>query len=83
MPHYADHGVLERSPFASIDEEGAVLAAQPQLEAVARALHRHSHHRPHLDPLLRLRRLEYVSCSPFRVAIARVAAAPAAIAGAD
>ncbi len=36
VPHYADHGVLERSPFASIDEEGAVLAAQPQLEAVAR-----------------------------------------------
>ena len=64
VPQYVDMGTVERSPLATIDELGVG-------ELVRIAVDRGRAARPGLD---------YVSCSPFRVPIARVAAAQAAIA---
>jgi pyruvate, orthophosphate dikinase len=87
VPAYVDSGIIDRSPFATIDQRGVGelvqiaiergRAARPGLEvgicgehggdaASIRFFHRAG--------------LDYVSCSPFRVPIARVAAAQAAIA---
>ncbi len=85
VPHYADSGILERSPFARIDEKGVG-------ELVRMAVERGRAARPGLevgicgehggDPdsirFCHAAGLDYVSCSPFRVPIARVAAAQAA-----
>ena len=85
VPHYADSGILERSPFARIDEKGVG-------ELVRMAVERGRAARPGLevgicgehggDPasigFFHAAGLDYVSCSPFRVPIARVAAAQAA-----
>ena len=87
VPSYVDHGILDRSPFATIDEEGVG-------ELVRIAADRDKVARPGLelgicgehggDPdsirFFHAAGLDYVSCSPFRVPIARVAAAQAAIA---
>jgi pyruvate,orthophosphate dikinase len=87
VPHYADRGILERSPFASIDETGVG-------ELVRTAVERGRAARGDLelgvcgehggDPasirFFHVAGLDYVSCSPFRVPIARVAAAQAAVA---
>ncbi len=87
VPHYQDLGILDRSPFATIDEEGVG-------ELVAMAVQRGRAARPGLEvgvcgehggdtPSIRFFHdagLDYVSCSPFRVPIARVAAAQAALA---
>jgi pyruvate, orthophosphate dikinase len=85
VPHYADSGIVERSPFGRIDEEGVG-------ELVRMAVERGRAERPGLevgicgehggDPdsirFCHAAGLDYVSCSPFRVPIARVAAAQAA-----
>jgi pyruvate,orthophosphate dikinase len=87
LPTYVERDILSGSPFGSIDEPGvgeliriAVQrgrAARPGLVAGICGEHGgdprsiHFFHRAGLD---------YVSCSPFRVPIARVAAAQAAIA---
>ena len=88
VPHYQDAGIVERSPFARIDEEGVGAL-------VRMAVERGRDVRPGLevgicgehggDPdsirFCHAAGLDYVSCSPFRVPIARVAAAQAALAG--
>jgi pyruvate,orthophosphate dikinase len=88
VPHYADSGIVERSPFARIDEEGVG-------ELIRMGVERGRSTRPDLevgicgehggDPdsirFCHGAGLDYVSCSPFRVPIARVAAAQAAVAG--
>ncbi len=88
VPCYQDYGILERSPFQTIDEKGVG-------ELVRLAVKNGRAERPGLelgicgehggDPLsIRFFHsvgLDYVSCSPFRVPIARVAAAQAAIEG--
>jgi pyruvate,orthophosphate dikinase len=85
VPNYLDRGILSRSPFASIDEQGVG-------ELVEIAVRRGRAVRPGLevgvcgehggDPasirFFHGAGLDYVSCSPFRVPIARVAAAQAA-----
>jgi pyruvate,orthophosphate dikinase len=85
VPHYVETGILERSPFATIDEKGVG-------ELVQIAIERGREMRPALevgvcgehggDPasirFFHRAGLDYVSCSPFRVPIARVAAAQAA-----
>jgi pyruvate,orthophosphate dikinase len=87
VPHYVETGILERSPFATIDERGVGELVQIAIER-GRAV------RPGLevgicgehggDPasihFFDRAGLDYVSCSPFRVPIARVAAAQAAAA---
>jgi pyruvate,orthophosphate dikinase len=87
VPHYVETGIVERSPFATIDEKGVG-------ELVQIAIERGRETRPELevgicgehggDPasirFFDRAGLDYVSCSPFRVPIARVAAAQAAAA---
>ncbi len=91
LPAYRDKGILERDPFATLDTEGVG-------ELVDIACRRGRETRPDLklgicgehggDPeSIRFCEdvgLDYVSCSPYRVPIARLAAAQAAIkAGTD
>jgi pyruvate,orthophosphate dikinase len=90
VPLYADLGILERSPFGTLDADGVG-------ELIAIALARGRAARPGLesgicgehggDPdsirFCHEAGLDYVSCSPFRVPVARVAAAQAAIAAAE
>jgi pyruvate,orthophosphate dikinase len=85
VPRYSDLGIVERSPFARIDEAGVG-------ELIRVAVERGRATRPGLevgicgehggDPdsisFCHAAGLDYVSCSPFRVPIARVAAAQAA-----
>ena len=87
VPQYVDMGIVERSPFATIDELGVG-------ELVRIAVERGRAARPGLEVgicgehggdaasirFFHSAGLDYVSCSPFRVPIARVAAAQAAIA---
>jgi pyruvate, orthophosphate dikinase len=88
VPEYVDMGIVERSPFATIDEHGVG-------ELVRIAVERGRAARPGLTVgicgehggdaasirFFHSAGLDYVSCSPFRVPIARVAAAQAASAG--
>jgi pyruvate,orthophosphate dikinase len=90
VPEYADQGVLERSPFASIDEEGVGelvrlgvergRATRASLELGVCGEHGGD---PASIRFFHRAGLDYVSCSPFRVPIARVAAAQAAVAGSN
>jgi pyruvate, orthophosphate dikinase len=87
VPHYVEAGIVERSPFATIDETGVG-------ELVQIAIERGRETRPGLEVgicgehggdaasirFFDRAGLDYVSCSPFRVPIARVAAAQAAAA---
>jgi pyruvate,orthophosphate dikinase len=84
MPAYLEHGLLRRNPFETIDQPGVG-------ELVAVAVERGRKTNPKLklgvcgehggDPdsiqLFHDVGLDYVSCSPFRVPIARLAAAQA------
>ncbi len=86
VPPYIDYGILERSPFGTIDEDGvgelvkiAVergRAARPGLELGVCGEHGGD---PDSISFFAAAGLDYVSCSPFRVPIARVAAAQAAL----
>ena len=85
---YIDTGVLPNDPFASIDPQGVGALVKMGVEAGRRV-------RPNLeigicgehggDPasvvFCHEAGLDYVSCSPFRVPVARLAAAQAALAG--
>ena len=87
LPAYLETGILSEDPFTSIDEEG--IGALVEL-----AVQRGRRERPGLklglcgehggDPksvrFCERAGLDYVSCSPFRVPIARLAAAQAALA---
>jgi pyruvate, orthophosphate dikinase len=85
VPHYVDDGIIERSPFATIDEKGVGelvqiaiergRAARPGLEVGVCGEHGGD---PASIRFFHSAGLDYVSCSPFRVPIARVAAAQAA-----
>ncbi len=86
LPEYIHQGLYERDPFRSIDQKGVGLLVQMAVEK-GRAV------RPDIevgvcgehggDPasigFFHRAGLDYVSCSPFRVPIARLAAAQAAI----
>src|SRR4051812_37543902 len=85
MPLYADRGIVERSPFGSLDEEGVGelieialergRAAKLGLQAGVCGEHGGD---PRSIRFFHRVGLDYVSCSPFRVPVARVAAAQAA-----
>jgi pyruvate,orthophosphate dikinase len=87
VPRYQDLGIVERSPFQTIDELGVGelvrlaatngRAARPGLELGICGEHGGD---PQSIRFFGSAGLDYVSCSPFRVPIARVAAAQAAIA---
>jgi pyruvate,orthophosphate dikinase len=88
LPAYVESGVLPKDPFVSLDQEGVG-------ELVRLAIERGRASRPGLkvgicgehggDPasvhFFRKAGLDYVSCSPFRVPIARLAAAQASLEG--
>jgi pyruvate, orthophosphate dikinase len=86
VPAYLDRKIIDRSPFETIDEPGVGWLVQ-----LAGWLGREAHPSLKLgicgehggDPdsihFFHRRGLDYVSCSPFRVPIARIAAAQAAI----
>jgi pyruvate,orthophosphate dikinase len=86
VPCYMDRGIVERSPFGTIDEEGVGelvrigvhrgRAARPQLEVGICGEHGGD---PDSIRFFHGAGLDYVSCSPFRLPIARVAAAQAAL----
>jgi pyruvate,orthophosphate dikinase len=88
LPHYAELEIVKRNPFATIDQNGVG-------ELMRIAVEKGRKTRPNIklgicgehggDPdsvkFCHRLGLEYVSCSPFRVPIARLAAAQAALAG--
>ena len=86
VPLYMDDGILDRSPFGSIDEQGVGAlvrlavergrAARPGLEVGICGEHGGD---PRSIGFFHAAGLDYVSCSPYRVPIARVAAAQAAL----
>jgi pyruvate,orthophosphate dikinase len=90
IPRYIEERIVAVSPFESIDSEGvgALLriavergrATKPDLETGVCGEHGGD---PSSIRFFRDAGLDYVSCSPFRLPIARVAAAQAAIAAAD
>jgi pyruvate, orthophosphate dikinase len=86
LPAYVESGILAKDPFVSIDVDG--VGALVKL-----AVERGRHTKPNIklgvcgehggDPesirFFREAKLDYVSCSPFRVTIARLAAAQAEV----
>ncbi|MBI3615579.1 MAG: pyruvate, phosphate dikinase [Candidatus Omnitrophica bacterium] len=86
LPAYLEHEILRVNPFASIDQTGVGKLMEMAIQASRRV-------RPHIkvgicgehggDPssieFCHRLGLDYVSCSPFRVPIARLAAAQAAL----
>jgi pyruvate,orthophosphate dikinase len=86
LPAYVESGILPKDPFVSLDREGVGYLVKTAIERGRKA-------RPALklgicgehggDPssieFFQSVGLDYVSCSPFRVAVARLAAAQAAI----
>ena len=88
LPHYIRKKIVDRSPFETIDRPGVGwlvrLAAWTGREAKPElGLGVCGEHGGDPDSIgfFQLAGLDYVSCSPYRVPIARVAAAQAAIAG--
>jgi pyruvate,orthophosphate dikinase len=90
VPSYIDQGILQRSPFAGIDQNGVGeliriacergRAARPRLQLGICGEHGGD---PASIKFFDTAGLDYVSCSPFRTPIARVAAAQAALARPD
>jgi pyruvate, orthophosphate dikinase len=87
LTHYLEHGVLERNPFETIDREGvgdlmriAVergRGVKPELKLGICGEHGGE---PRSIAFCHELGLDYVSCSPYRVPLARLAAAQAALA---
>jgi pyruvate,orthophosphate dikinase len=87
LPHYAELDIVETNPFASIDQRGV-----GKLMEMTRDLGRKTRPKiklgicgehggePNSVKFCHRLGLDYVSCSPFRIPIARLAAAQAAIA---
>ncbi|MBD3187937.1 pyruvate, phosphate dikinase, partial [Candidatus Bathyarchaeota archaeon] len=86
LPQYLDAGILKVSPFQTVDEEGVgrlIKMAVKEGRAARKGLSvgvcgEHGGDPDSIDFFHRVG-LNYVSCSPFRVPIARLAAAQAAI----
>ena len=86
LPDYLKQGILERSPFQSIDASGVGQlvklavergrSAKPRLQCGVCGEHGGD---PASIMFFAAAGLDYVSCSPFRVPVARLAAAQAAI----
>ncbi len=86
MPAYLEHGLLKRNPFETIDRDGVgelvrIAArlgrkAKPKLKLGVCGEHGGD---PESIALFHDAGLDYVSCSPFRVPIARLAAAQAIV----
>ena len=87
LPHYAELEIVKRNPFATIDQNGVGQLMQIAIEKGRQTrpkikLGICGEHGGDPDSVKFCHRigLDYVSCSPFRVPIARLAAAQAALA---
>ena len=87
LPHYAELEIVKRNPFATIDQDGVGQLMQIAIEKGRKTrpkikLGICGEHGGEPDSVKFCHRLglDYVSCSPFRVPIARLAAAQAALA---
>ena len=88
LPHYIEKGIVQKDPFVSIDVEGVgalvKIAAEkgrsvkPDLKLGICGEHGGDPSSIHFCESIGL---DYVSCSPYRVPVARLAAAQAALAG--
>ncbi len=90
LPHYVEQGILAKDPFVSIDVEGVgalVRIAAEKGRATTSGLKLGICGEHGGDPasiaFCEAVKLDYVSCSPYRVPVARLAAAQAAIEGAE
>lgn len=86
LPSYTARGIYPRDPFVSIDQEGvgflmkhAISEAKKTNEKVYSGICGEHGGEPASVEFCHRIGLEYVSCSPFRVPIARLAAAQAAL----
>ena len=89
LTYYLEHGILERNPFEVIDEEGvgdlmriAVERGRGAKPAIKLGICGEHGGEPHSVAFCHGLGLDYVSCSPYRVPLARLAAAQAALADA-
>ena len=87
LPYYVDHGLLPRDPFVSIDRDGVGALVRLGVERGRQTspdlkLGICGEHGGDPDSIAFFDEvgLDYVSCSPFRVPVARLAAAQAALA---
>ncbi|HTG28893.1 MAG TPA: putative PEP-binding protein, partial [Methylomirabilota bacterium] len=87
LPHYAELEIVKRNPFATIDQGGVGQLMQIAIEKGRKTrpkikLGICGEHGGDPDSVKFCHRLglDYVSCSPFRVPIARLAAAQAVLA---
>ena len=87
LPHYAELEIVKRNPFATIDQDGVGQLMQIAIEKGRKTrpkikLGICGEHGGDPDSVKFCHRLglDYVSCSPFRVPIARLAAAQAVLA---
>ena len=86
LPDYIDHEILEKDPFQSLDTTGvgqlvsmAVEKGQSTNKGIKLGICGEHGGDPASIDFCHKVGLDYVSCSPFRVPIARLAAAQAAI----
>jgi pyruvate,orthophosphate dikinase len=86
LTYYLEHGILERNPFEVIDEDGvgdlmriAVERGRSAKPAIKLGICGEHGGEPRSVAFCHLLGLDYVSCSPYRVPLARLAAAQAAL----
>jgi pyruvate, orthophosphate dikinase len=89
LTYYLEHGILERNPFEVIDEEGvgdlmriAVERGRGTKPGIKLGICGEHGGEPRSVAFCHGLGLDYVSCSPYRVPLARLAAAQAALADA-
>jgi pyruvate, orthophosphate dikinase len=87
LTYYLEHGILERNPFEVLDEDGvgdlmriAVERGRSAKPGIKLGICGEHGGEPSSVAFCHLLGLDYVSCSPYRVPLARLAAAQAALA---
>ena len=87
LTYYLEHGILERNPFEVLDQEGvgdlmriAVERARGRKPGLKMGICGEHGGEPRSVAFCHRLGLDYVSCSPYRVPLARLAAAQAALA---
>jgi pyruvate, orthophosphate dikinase len=90
IDHYKNVNIMESDPFAVLDREGvgalmkqAIIAGRKTRPGIKLGICGEHGGDPSSVEFCHQLELDYVSCSPYRVAIARLAAAHAALAEAD
>ena len=86
LPHYVDAGILPKDPFVSLDVEGvgalveiAVQKGRATKPGIKLGICGEHGGDPASIAFCEAQHLDYVSCSPYRVPVARLAAAQAAL----